>query len=48
MSKRPIHPEHITNIIRVFGPLLAGVEGKTTKRVSLRAHTEEADIPDNF
>merc|ERR1712086_114788 len=31
-----VRPEHITNVTHAFGPLLAGLEGKTTRRASAR------------
>ena len=36
----PVRPEHITNASHVFGPDVAGLEGKTARRVSARVHTD--------
>ena len=36
LKECPVRPEHITNAAHAFGPLIAGLEGKTTRRASDR------------
>ena len=47
MKTYPVRPKHITNVAHAFGPLIAGLEGTTTRRASARVHFVGKSVPDD-
>ena len=48
LKECPVRPEHITNAAHAFGPLITGLEGKTTRRESARVRVAGTSVPDEF
>ena len=49
LKNAPIHPQHVTNATRIFGPNTDALEGKTVRRPSPRVHEDGVvNIPDDF
>ena len=48
LKECPVRPEHITNAAHAFGPLIAGLEGKTTRRASAWVRVAGTSVPDDF
>ena len=49
LHNSPLSPEHVTNAIRIVGPNIAALEGKTVRRPPPRVYTKAmVSIWDNF
>ena len=44
----PIKPKHITNAHSIFGPSIAGVQGKTVRCKPKQVEAELGRIPDDY
>ena len=48
LKECPVRPKHITNAAYAFGPLIAELEGKTTRRALAWFQVSGTSVPDDF